>query len=80
MSEPVGDRVTNKQLYDELNGLRRELPGRREIYTVITSALVLGQIAARLDIGSVKLPAVPMPQPETLELLTRLANALPHAF
>ena len=54
------DKVTNKQLYDELNDLRKELPGRREIYAVIASALVLGQIAARLDLSSVRLPIEPV--------------------
>lgn len=49
-----GDRVTNRQLYEELSNLRRELPNRREVYLTIGGALVLGQIAARLDVGTVQ--------------------------
>lgn len=37
-----GDRVTNKQLYDELTKLRDDLPGRREVYTAIAAAAVGG--------------------------------------
>ena len=48
------DRVTNKQLYDELSDLRRELPTRREVYLTLSAALVLGQIAARLDVGTLQ--------------------------
>ena len=65
-----GDRVTNKQLYQELNQLRQELPNRREVYLVIGSALVLGQIAARLDVGTLR---VLTPQPQAfVELALRL--------
>jgi hypothetical protein len=40
------DRVTNKQLYDELG----KLPSRREMYLVVTIGGVLGGVVAKINL------------------------------
>ena len=46
------DRVTNKQLYDELS----KIPSRTELRLTVVAALVLGQVAARVDLASSPTP------------------------
>ena len=40
------DRVTNKQLYDELQTLREELPSRREVRLTVALAVAGGNAIA----------------------------------
>ena len=85
MSAPQnGDRVTNKQLYEELGHLRNDLRAeladlrdstwpRREGFAVVGTAIVLGQIAARVNVGSFRLPSVPVTPDQAFALLDAVA-------
>lgn len=40
------DRVTNKQLYDELTELRKELPSRKEVQLTVAIGVLGGNMVA----------------------------------
>ena len=47
-SNGSGDRVTNKQLYDELTDLRSDLPSRSEMRLTVALAVLGGNAVAAL--------------------------------